>query len=115
MRASSAIKLVSAWCGGLLLSMPVNALKKIYDYREGDDYKSKNKNCGELLAISCAGDAAYNTFFPFPSQYEYDYMAHCPWYVLSLCSLLTVDTPTLFIVRSSPSLVLRVFFGQNMP
>lgn len=49
-RGSTAMKLLSACCGGILLSMPgvlVDALKMVNDYRTGDDLDS-DTNCGEF-------------------------------------------------------------------
>eukprot|EP00903_Cladosiphon_okamuranus_P021311 g19582.t1 len=43
MRGSSAMKLLAACCGGLLMSVPVHA-KKVYDLRTGNDKGSK-KDC----------------------------------------------------------------------
>lgn len=66
MRASSAMKLLSACCGGFLISMPgalvdaVTAKKMYYDYRPAGDFETQGANCGEFsgsLQNATAGKA----------------------------------------------------------
>ena len=51
MRVTSEMKLLSAWCGGFLVSLPgaaVDAQKMFYDYRPEGDFETVGQNCGEF-------------------------------------------------------------------
>ena len=51
------MKLITASCGGLLMAMPVDALKAFYDYRTGVDFESQGTNCGELCRSAVVNEA----------------------------------------------------------
>eukprot|EP00903_Cladosiphon_okamuranus_P020283 g18613.t1 len=89
MRGSSAMKLLAACCGGLLMSVPVNA-KEIFDKRTGEDKGSK-KDCVtdgyryiqvevfdfnlnpwiKAAYTQVAGECGEKDFTPYSESFEY--------------------------------------------
>eukprot|EP00903_Cladosiphon_okamuranus_P020284 g18614.t1 len=91
MRGSSVIKLLAACCGGLLVSIPVHAQKKVFDRRTGED-KGSSEDCVaagyryiEVEAFDynlfpnitvnytqIAGECGETSFAPYTESFVYD-------------------------------------------
>lgn len=70
MRASSAMKLLSACCGGFLMAVPVTAEKRVWEYRTKED-KNAPLGCGEFVASRFATQVyILNRAFPPMNQFE---------------------------------------------